>query len=41
MTASFWARYLLWQFPTIEEAIKYIQEEANIKIKYTKNSIDR
>ena len=25
LTASFWSRYLLWQYPTIEESIKHIE----------------
>ena len=31
--AGFWARYLLWNKPTIEEAIKDIQQKFNITVK--------
>lgn len=40
-TASFWARYLLWEKTDIFDAIDHIEKETGIKIKYTKNTIER
>lgn len=33
-TRAMWSRYLLWEKPTIEQAIKYIQKKFKIKIKW-------
>lgn len=40
-TASYWSRWLLWEFKDIFDAIKFIEERQNIKIKYTPNTIKR
>jgi rhamnogalacturonyl hydrolase YesR len=31
-TAGFWSRWLTWSFPTLKEAIKYIEKKYNVKI---------
>jgi hypothetical protein len=41
LTASFWARYLLWDKSDIFEAIKNIESETGITIKFTKNTIEK
>ena len=33
-TAGFWSRYLLWSKPSIEQAIKYIEDKFNVNIIY-------
>lgn len=34
LTNGFWSRWLLWEKPSIEEAIKNIETKFNIKIKF-------
>jgi hypothetical protein len=41
LTASFWARYLLWEKPDIFEAIAEIEKNTGLQIKYTKNTIQK
>ena len=41
LTASFWSRYLLWEKTNIEDAIKNIETQAGVKIKYTINTIKK
>ena len=31
-TAGFWSRWLLWNLPTMNESIKYIENKFNVKI---------
>ena len=33
-TAGWWSRWLLWELPSLDEAIKNIQKKFNIIIKY-------
>lgn len=40
-TAAFWSKWCLWDTPTIQEAIKHIETAANIKIKFTPNTIEK
>ena len=40
-TASFWARYLLWEKTDIIDAIKSIESASGFKIKYTPKTIER
>lgn len=40
-TASFWSRYLLWEKPEFYDALQEIENKTGIKIKYTKNTIDK
>ena len=33
MTPSYLARYILWEKPDLDEAIKYVEKKQNVKIK--------
>lgn len=35
MSAGFWSRWLIWEKPTIQDSIKYIESKFNVKIKHT------
>jgi hypothetical protein len=40
-TASFWARYLLWENADIFTAIKEIETRMGCEIKYTQKTIEK
>lgn len=33
-TAGFWSRWLLWEKPTLKEAIRFIEQKFKVRIKY-------
>lgn len=38
-TAGFWSRWLTWSFPTLKEAIKYIEKTYNVKVNGTSRNV--